>query len=492
MSPTAHAAAPRAAHTATDRPTSRPASDTTFADLGLPPSITARLAERGLASPFPIQTAVIPDVLAGLDVCGRAPTGSGKTLAFGLPLVTRLGDARRRAPVALVLAPTRELAEQISRELDPYARALGHRVAAVYGGVGYRDQRSALDQGVELLVACPGRLEDLLKMGALTLDEVTAVVIDEADRMADMGFLPAVRRLVRATASPRQVLLFSATLEGPVSALVDEFQDSPTVHEVGERGPDITSARHLFWSVDRADRVGHVADIVNATGSSVVFTRTRHGADRLAKQLGRLGVAAEPIHGGRSQSQRDRALAAFTNGSASALVATDVAARGVHVDGVASVIHFDPPADAATYLHRSGRTARAGASGVVVSLVDPAVSKDVRALQRAVGLTTGVGTPDLSLLGPSVARRRTPAPAAPVNDRTERSQRSDRSNRTERAGATDRTERTGATDRTDRTGATERTDRTGATERDRRPRRNASDARGQRSNGRHGRRRTRR
>lgn len=413
MSPTASAAAPRATHTGptrsaptgSDRPAAPgPASDTTFADLGLPPSITTRLSERGLTAPFPIQTAVIPDVLAGLDVCGRAPTGSGKTLAFGLPLVTRLGDARRRKPVALVLAPTRELAEQIARELDPYARALGHRVAAVYGGVGYRDQRAALDQGAELLVACPGRLEDLLQMGALTLDEVTAVVIDEADRMADMGFLPAVRRIVRATASPRQVLLFSATLEGPVGALVDEFQDSPTVHEVGERGPDITSARHLFWSVERTERVGHVADIVNATGSSVVFTRTRHGADRLAKQLGRLGVTAEPIHGGRSQSQRDRALAAFTTGAASALVATDVAARGVHVDGVASVIHFDPPADAATYLHRSGRTARAGASGVVVSLVEPTVAKDVRALQRAVGLDTTVGAPDLTLLGTATTR----------------------------------------------------------------------------------------
>lgn len=374
----------------------RPAADETFADLGLPPSICTALDRRGIASPFPIQAAVIPDVLAGLDVCGRAPTGSGKTLGFGLPLVARMPDARRRAPVALVLAPTRELAEQIARELAPYAEALGHRVTAVYGGVGYRDQRNALDRGAELLVACPGRLEDLLGMGALTLDDVATVVIDEADQMADMGFLPAVRRIVSLTATPRQVLLFSATLEGPVATLVADFQVDPARHEVGERGPDVTAARHLFWSVDRTERAGHVADIVRTAGSSVVFTRTRHGADRLAKQLGRAGVEAAAIHGGRSQSQRDRALDAFKRGRTAALVATDVAARGVHVDDVRCVVHFDAPADAATYLHRSGRTARAGATGTVVSLVDRADTKDAKKLQRYVGLDGRIAAPDLA------------------------------------------------------------------------------------------------
>lgn len=380
----------------------------TFSDLGLPPSICALLTKSGILAPFPIQVAVIPDVLAGLDVCGRAPTGSGKTLGFGLPMVSRLADARRRRPVALVLAPTRELAEQISVELTPYARALGHQVAAVYGGVGYRDQRKALDNGVELLVACPGRLEDLLQMGALTLDEVTTVVIDEADQMADMGFLPAVRRLVEATHSSRQVLLFSATLDGPVAKLIKDFQHDPARHEVGERGPDITSARHLFWSIDRTKRTDHVADIVRATGSSVVFTRTRHGADRLAKQLAKVGVRAEAIHGGRSQSQRDRALEAFKGGRTSALVATDVAARGVHVDDVASVVHFDPPADSSTYLHRSGRTARAGATGIVVSLLDSSMTKDAKKMQRDIGLDVRIAAPDHAELG-AIARN---SPAA--------------------------------------------------------------------------------
>jgi superfamily II DNA/RNA helicase len=384
--------------------------DETFADLGLPPSICKRLASSGIAAPFPIQAAVIPDVLAGLDVCGRAPTGSGKTLAFGLPLVARLLDARKKSPVALVLAPTRELAEQISRELSPYAASLGHEVATIYGGVGYGGQRKALDRGAEMVVACPGRLEDLLSMGAIRLDDVTAVVIDEADQMADMGFLPAVRRIVNLTAANRQVLLFSATLEGPVAKLVDDFQDRPARHEIGEKGPDVTSARHLFWSVDKMERPRHVADVVKQIGSSVVFTRTRHGADRLAQQLGRLGVTAEPIHGGRSQSQRDRALQAFKRGHASALIATDVAARGVHVDGVASVVHYDPPADPATYLHRSGRTARAGATGIVISLVDHTMKKDTKKLQAAVGLDGRIGDPDLTELG-AIAER-TVAPAA--------------------------------------------------------------------------------
>jgi superfamily II DNA/RNA helicase/cold shock CspA family protein len=374
-----------------------------FAELGLPERICSALTRRGIAAPFAIQAAVIPDVLAGRDVCGRAPTGSGKTLGFGLPMVTRLVDARRRSPVALVLAPTRELAEQISRELGPYAEALGHRVAAVYGGVGYGGQRKALDQGTELLVACPGRLEDLMSMRAVSLADVTTVVIDEADQMADMGFLPAVRRIVDATSRDRQVLLFSATLEGPVAKLIDDYQTDPARHEVGERGPDITSATHLFWTVGNEERTDRVADVVKLTGSSIVFTRTRHGADRLSKRLARLGVRAEPIHGGRSQSQRDRALDAFKRGQATALVATDVAARGVHVQGVASVVHYDPPADAATYLHRSGRTARAGATGVVVSLVDHTGHTATKKLQREVGLVPAVGKPDLGALRPATA-----------------------------------------------------------------------------------------
>lgn len=357
-----------------------------FSELGLPDSILRRLESEGKSTAFPIQAAVIPDALAGRDVAGRAPTGSGKTLGFGLPIVARLTDARPKRPVALVLAPTRELAEQIMAELTPFARAAGHTTVSIYGGVGYGNQRKALDRGVELVVACPGRLEDLIKMRAIDLRDIATVVIDEADQMADMGFLPAVRRIVDQTTKDRQVLLFSATLDGPVAKLVKDFQHNPIRHEVGPKGPDVHAANHHFWVVKREDRVTTTAKVIDRLGSTIVFTRTRHGADRLAKQLGKTGVKAEPIHGGRSQGQRDRALAAFKKGHASALIATDVAARGIHVDGVSAVVHFDPPAEDSTYLHRSGRTARAGASGTVVSLIDGSQKKDARKLQRGIGI----------------------------------------------------------------------------------------------------------
>lgn len=357
-----------------------------FRDLGLPDEIVRCLERQGKRSAFAIQAAVIPDALAGRDIAGRAPTGSGKTLGFGLPLVARLEDARPKRPVALVLAPTRELAEQIMAELAPFAKAVGHSAASVYGGVGYGNQRKALDRGVELVVACPGRLEDLIQMRAIDLRDVETVVIDEADQMADMGFLPAVRRIVEQTREDRQVLLFSATLDGPVAKLVDDFQHDPARHEVGDAGPDVHAARHHFWVVDRQDRVATTAEVVDRLGSTIVFTRTRHGADRLAKQLGKKGVVAEPIHGGRSQSQRDRALAAFKQGRATALIATDVAARGIHVNAVSAVVHYDPPAEHATYLHRSGRTARAGATGTVVSLLDNQQKRDARKVQRMIGI----------------------------------------------------------------------------------------------------------
>ena len=353
-----------------------------FAELGLPPRILQRLQSQGMSDSFPIQAAVIPDALAGRDVAGRAPTGSGKTLGFGLPLVARLTDAKPKRPVALVLAPTRELAEQIMGEIAPFAKAEGHAAVAIYGGVGYGPQKRALDQGVEVVVACPGRLEDLLQMRALDLRDIATVVIDEADQMADMGFLPAVRRIVEKTRSDRQVLLFSATLDGPVAKLVADFQRNPARHEVGPKGPDVHAAQHLFWTVSREERVNTTAEVINRLGSTIVFTRTRHGADRLAKQLGKIGVDAEPIHGGRSQGQRDRALASFKKGSASALIATDVAARGIHVNGVSAVVHFDPPAEDSTYLHRSGRTARAGATGTVVSLLEGSQKKDAMKLQK--------------------------------------------------------------------------------------------------------------
>ena len=370
-------------------------TDVSFADLGLPTPLVNQLERSGITSAFAIQAAVIPDALAGRDVAGRAPTGSGKTLGFGLPLVAGLTTAKPKRPVALVLAPTRELAEQIMAELTPFTKAMRMSATSIYGGVGYGNQKNALNRGTELVVACPGRLEDLMQMGAIDLRDVATVVVDEADQMADMGFLPAVRRIVGQTRNDRQVMLFSATLDGPVAKLIKDFQHDPVRHEVGPKGPDVDAAHHVFWQVDRTERNQSTADVIDRCGSTIVFTRTRHGADRLAKQLDKLGVSAQPIHGGRSQNQRDRALDAFKKGKADALIATDVAARGIHVDGVSAVVHYDPPADGATYHHRSGRTARAGATGIVVSFVEPGTSKDAKKLQRDVGIQVDVTDPDL-------------------------------------------------------------------------------------------------
>ncbi len=385
-------------------------SSPTFADLGVPSSICDALNARGITSPFASQAVAIADALAGRDVCGRAPTGSGKTLAFGIPLVTSVERAEPRRPRALVLAPTRELAEQIRTELRTFAGKV--RVGVVYGGVGYGPQLKALRDGVDILVACPGRLEDLIDQGALKLSDVDRVVLDEADRMADMGFMPAVRRLMDQTSDDRQTVLFSATLDGDIAKLTRDYQSDPVRHEVGEETPDINAATHLFWTVDKTSRVDLTAEAVAAAWPAIIFCRTRHGADRLAKQLARSEIKAAAIHGGRSQSQRTRALADFTGGRVHALVATDVAARGIHVDGVASVVHYDPPEDHKAYVHRSGRTARAGQDGVVISLVQPDQKKGTRRLQRDVGLDEPVTSPDLATvrdLTPPAVRQLAPA-----------------------------------------------------------------------------------
>jgi len=384
-------------------------SESTFAALGVPLDLVALLDRAGITEPFPIQAAVIPDTLAGRDVAGRAPTGSGKTLAFGLPLITRLVAAKRRRPIALVLAPTRELALQIAEDLRPFLRVRRRNVVAIYGGVGYGPQRKALDAGAELVVACPGRLEDLLSTGALTLADVRTVVVDEADRMADMGFLPAVRRIIDQTHAERQVLLFSATFDGAVGKLASAVQRNQVLHEIGPEGPDVTAAEHLFWAVNRAERASMTAQVVRELGSTMVFCRTRRGADQLAQQLHRAGVAAAPIHGGRSQAQREKALRSFARNTVSVLVATDVASRGVHVDDVAAVVHFDPPEDAATYVHRSGRTARAGATGVVISLIDKTAERSTRRLLRETGVEVKLSTPSFDVAA-------VPSPAAPRID----------------------------------------------------------------------------
>jgi len=386
-------------------------ASTTFADLGVPEFVCNALARRGIERPFEIQAATIADALAGRDVCGAAPTGSGKTLAFGVPLVALTERGRAHHPRALVLSPTRELADQIADEMSTLSGRT--TVEPVYGGVGYGKQIAALKRGVDILVACPGRLEDLMEQGIVRLNEVERVVIDEADRMADMGFMPAVRRILDATTSRQQTVLFSATLDGDVGRLVAEYQNDPVRHEVSVDDADTVPAEHLFWTLGRDERLGVLSEVLRSTWPAIVFCRTRHGADRLAKQLARDGIIAVPIHGGRSQQQRTRALADFTNGHAHALIATDVAARGIHVDGVACVVHFDVPEDHKAYIHRSGRTARAGRGGVVLSFIEPNGKRSARRMQREVGIEAEVTAADPSALSAyqNYSPAPTPAPA---------------------------------------------------------------------------------
>ena len=395
-----------------------------FASLGVRPDLVASLDARGITAPFPIQSATLTDALAGRDICGRAPTGSGKTLAFALTIAMRTQRAKPKRPKALVLVPTRELAAQVQREITSLGSPL--RVAPVYGGVGYGAQRAALRRGVDVLVACPGRLEDLIQQGDISLSDVRIVVIDEADRMADMGFLPAVRRLVDQTNADRQTLLFSATLDGDVDVIVKRYQRDPVRHEVSTPEDEQGEVEHLFWRVERDQRVDVTARLINHHGSAVVFCRTRHGADRVTKQLARAGVEAAAIHGSRSQPQRDRALEAFSSGGVKALIATDVAARGIHVDDVSCVVHFDPPTTDKDYVHRSGRTGRAGADGTVVSLVGSENAKAVRDLQRALRLPLQVDAPDAALVGSlpkAVARPSRPGPRTHGQDRAPRRNR---------------------------------------------------------------------
>jgi superfamily II DNA/RNA helicase len=358
----------------------------TFADLGVPEAAVAALSKRGITAAFPIQAMAIPPALEGRDVCGRAPTGSGKTLAFGIPLSQRVGRGRVARPKALVLAPTRELAAQIHDELEKLFRPLGKSVASFYGGVGFTAQLKVLRRGVDVAVACPGRLSDLIRRGNIILSDVEIVVIDEADRMADMGFLPEVKRILDEVRPDRQTMLFSATLDGEVDVLVKRYQREPVRCEVAADQSEVDRTTHHFLRTKREERVAKTAELVTKHGSTVVFCRTKHGADRVAQQLQRAGVDSVAIHGGRSQVQRDRALATFAGGKVQALVATDVAARGIHVDNVGCVVHFDVPADEKDYVHRSGRTGRAGAEGVVVSLVTDADTANVRRMQKALGI----------------------------------------------------------------------------------------------------------
>ncbi|WP_077089407.1 DEAD/DEAH box helicase [Mycobacterium rhizamassiliense] len=394
-------------------------TDKTFADLGVQRAIVSALAKRGIEHPFPIQVETLPDTLTGKDVLGRGKTGSGKTLAFSIPLVSRLSDGNRRPsrPSGLVLAPTRELASQITATLEPLAAACGLRVTTIFGGVSQSRQVSALKSGVDIVVACPGRLEDLMKQRLITLEAVEITVIDEADHMADLGFLPGVTRILAATPNGGQRMLFSATLDNGVDKLVKRFLRDEVSHSVdGADSPVAEMTHHVFHVANAEAKKELVHHLASGTGRRILFMRTKHQARKLARQLTESGVPSVDLHGNLSQPARERNLAMFASGGARVLVATDIAARGVHVDEVELVVHIDPPAEHKSYLHRSGRTARAGSAGDVVTVVLPEQRHDTQALMRKAGIkvapqqVTATSEAVQALVG-EVAPYQAPAPA---------------------------------------------------------------------------------
>jgi superfamily II DNA/RNA helicase len=402
-----------------------------FATLGVPTQLTTVLNQLGITEPFPIQTATLPDTLAGRDVLGRGRTGSGKTLAFALPLVVRLtpssgaGTASPRRsqagrPRGLVLAPTRELASQITETIKPLAAAAGLGVMTIFGGVSQYQQTQKLARGVDIVVATPGRLEDLMRQGHIRLDQVQVTVLDEADHMADLGFLPGVTRIMAATPANSQRLLFSATLDRGVDRLVKQFLHQPLVHSVDSEQSQVQEmTHHVFLVRDATQKADIVHSLASGSGRRLLFTRTKHQARKLARQLTGSGIPAVEMHGNLSQGARERGLSAFASGEVRVMVATDIAARGIHVDEIELVVHVDPPAEHKAYLHRSGRTARAGHAGDVVTLVLPEQRQDFRALARNAKIHTEpvnvrVGDDQLRDLVGGVAARVAPeaAPSA--------------------------------------------------------------------------------
>jgi superfamily II DNA/RNA helicase len=355
----------------------------TFNDLQVPAPLIDALSRAGIDAPFPIQAAVLPDALAGRDILGRGRTGSGKTLAFCIPLAARLADGYTSAgrPRGLVLVPTRELASQVAAVLEPLASAVGLSVAVIFGGTPQRPQVAALQRRADIIVACPGRLADLMGQGHCHLGDVEIAVVDEADHMADLGFLPVVRRLLDDTPPDGQRMLFSATLDNAVDVLVRRFLHQPAEHAIDPPAAPPASVHHLL-TISAADRTAVVTALASGDNRTLIFTRTKHGAHKLARQLVLARIPAAELHGNLAQGARERNLASFSDGHVRVLVATDIAARGIHVDGIDLVIHADSPTEHKAYLHRSGRTARAGASGVVITLQTPAQSRDVTALMR--------------------------------------------------------------------------------------------------------------
>ncbi|MBU6315789.1 MAG: DEAD/DEAH box helicase [Acidobacteria bacterium] len=374
-----------------------------FSELSVPAPLVKVLHGMGAEQPFPIQVATLRDSLSGRDVLGRGKTGSGKTIAFAVPLVARLSSVRRvpGRPTGLVLVPTRELARQVAEVIRPLANAMQLKVTTVFGGVGQGPQVTALRNGVDILVACPGRLEDLIQQRHCSLDAVQVTVIDEADHMADLGFLPAVRRLLDVTPKVGQRLLFSATLDNAVDTLVRRYLNDPVVHSVDAAAEAPAQMHHHMLMVSAADKPAVVRRLAGGSQRAVLFTRTKHGAKKLAKVLTTAGTPSVELHGNLAQGARDRNLELFRTGKATVLVATDIAARGIHVDEVALVVHVDPPAEHKAYLHRSGRTARAGTEGTVVTIVTPEQADDARKLAKAAGIQPQVTkvTPSHELLG---------------------------------------------------------------------------------------------
>jgi len=371
----------------------------TWLELGVPKNIISGLVSRGIEAPFPVQEATLPDALAGNDICGKAPTGSGKTLAFGIAIAVKVTKSRPGRPTGLVLVPTRELAAQVAKEISLLCGGSDIRVSAVYGGAGYGPQVKAA-RASSIVVATPGRLEDLIKRRDLDLGAVAVAVIDEADRMADMGFMPAVKRIMRSVTTNRQTLLFSATLDGDIDMLIREFQNSPKRHAVAtaENAGEID---HLFWNVSRDNRTKVLAEIATQYERAIVFCRTKHGSDRLAGNLESLGINTCVIHGNRSQAQREKALEQFRRGKATVMVATDVAARGIHIDAVPVVVHFDMPEDPKDYIHRSGRTGRAGMKGTVISLIDKSMRRTTTSLCRGMKFDVIYDEPNFNLSEPA-------------------------------------------------------------------------------------------
>lgn len=393
-----------------------------FSDLGIEEPLVRVLRQQGIEEPFEVQTEAIPDGMLGRDICCRAPTGSGKTLAFGLPLLSRTVQAKIEMPTALILTPTRELAEQICKVLNPLAWAVNLDVLAIYGGTSYQKQRKAFSSGVDIIVACPGRLEDLLENDYLTLEDVAIVVIDEADRMADMGFMEPVCRILDQCTPDRQTILFSATLDDDVALLVDKYQNDPVTIEVGPKEVSMESVKHLFWMVRGQEKPDVAFDAIQKVGRSILFCRTRAAVDRVSDELSDLGMMVATLHGGLNQKQRENAMKRFTSSRAKVLIATDVAARGIDIEDVHCVIHYDPPENGKAYKHRSGRTARAGSAGTVLSIVQNPQRRQYQRLQRDVGIRCDFGPPEFEALPANDFE------LIASNDRSEGRNRGDRGN----------------------------------------------------------------